>query len=66
MSLNEEMDPEGLVEHYQALSDKYIEEAKEFLKKGNLVQVLEKFWGLLFSMFAIADPHEPASTPYLE
>ena len=29
--LNEEMDPDELVEHYQALSDKYLEEAKELL-----------------------------------
>ncbi|MHC1599912.1 MAG: PaREP1 family protein, partial [Candidatus Methanospirareceae archaeon] len=43
--LNEELDPEGLVEHYQALSDKYIDEAKEFLKKGDLVQTSEKLWG---------------------
>ena len=44
-SLNEELDPEDLVEHYQALSEKYFEEAKEFLKKGDLVQASEKFWG---------------------
>ena len=55
-SLNEELDPEDLVEHYQALSEKYFEEAKEFLKKGDLVQaqpfkkaLMEnaslKFWG---------------------
>jgi hypothetical protein len=43
--LNEELDPEGLVEHYQALSDKYSEEAKEFLKEADLVQASEKFWG---------------------
>ncbi|RJS70242.1 hypothetical protein CW714_07620 [Methanophagales archaeon] len=43
-SLNEELDPEDLVEHYQALSEKYLEEAKEFLKK-DLVQASEKFWG---------------------
>jgi len=44
-SLNEELDPEDLVEHYQALSEKYFEEAKEFLKKRDLVQASEKFWG---------------------
>ena len=43
--LNEELDPEGLEEHYQALSDKYIEEAKELLNKGDLVQTSEKLWG---------------------
>ena len=42
--LNEELDPDELVEHYQALSDKYLEEAKELLKKGDLVQASEKFW----------------------
>jgi len=44
-SLNEELDPEDLVEHYQALSEKYLEEAKELLKKRDLVQASEKFWG---------------------
>ena len=43
--LNEELDPEGLVEHYQSLSEKYLGEARELLKKGDLVQVSEKFWG---------------------
>jgi hypothetical protein len=44
-NLNEELDPEDLVEHYQALSDKYFEEAKGFLKDGDVVQASEKFWG---------------------
>ena len=44
-SLNEELDPEELVEHYQALSEKYLEEARELLKKDDLVQASEKFWG---------------------
>jgi len=44
-SLNEEIDPEELVEHYQSLSEKYLTEAKEFLSKGSLVQASEKFWG---------------------
>ena len=43
--LGEESDPEELVEHYQALSEKYLDEAKEFLKKGDLVQTSEKMWG---------------------
>ena len=43
--LNEELDPDELVEHYQALSDKYLEEAKELLSKGDLIQASEKFWG---------------------
>ncbi len=44
-SLNEELDPEDLVEHYQALSEKYLTDAKKLLKKGDLVQASEKFWG---------------------
>ncbi len=44
-SLNEELDPEGLVEHYQSLSDKYLDDARELLKKGDLVLTSEKFWG---------------------
>lgn len=44
-SLNEELDPEELVEHYQSLSEKYLTEAKEFLNKGDLVQASEKFRG---------------------
>lgn len=44
-SLNEELDPEELVEHYGALSEKYIAEAKELLSKGDLVRTSEKLWG---------------------
>jgi len=44
-SLNEELDPEDLVEQYKALSKKYLAEAKEFLGKGDLVQASEKLWG---------------------
>jgi hypothetical protein len=43
--LNEELDPEGLVEHYRFLSEKYLDEAKELLKRGDLVQTSEKLWG---------------------
>ena len=43
--LNEELNPEDLVEHYQAMSEKYLAEAKEFLSKGDLVQTSEKLWG---------------------
>ena len=39
--LNEELDPEDLVEHYRALSEKYLAEAKEFLSKEDLVQTSE-------------------------
>ena len=43
--LNEELDPEELAEHYRALSEKYFEEAKDFLSKGDFVQTSEKLWG---------------------
>ena len=43
--LGEELDPEDLVEQYQTLSEKYLAEAKELLKEGNLVQASEKLWG---------------------
>ena len=43
--LNEELDPEDLVEHYRALSEKYLAEAKEFLSKEDIVQTSEKLWG---------------------
>jgi len=43
--LNEELDPEDLVEHYRALSEKYFAEAKEFFGKGDLLQTSEKLWG---------------------
>lgn len=33
------------LEHYQGLSKKYFEEAKEFLNKGNLAQTSERLWG---------------------
>ena len=42
--MNEKLDPEDVVEHYQALSRKYLAEAKEFLTKGDLVQTSEKLW----------------------
>jgi uncharacterized protein (UPF0332 family) len=43
--LNEELDPEDLVEQYRELSEKYLAEAKELLKKEDLVQASEKLWG---------------------
>jgi hypothetical protein len=43
--LDEELDPEELAEHYQALSRKYLTEAKEFLERGDAVQTSEKLWG---------------------
>jgi hypothetical protein len=44
-SLNEELDPEDLVEQYRELSEKYLAEAKELLSAGDLVQASEKLWG---------------------
>jgi len=44
-SLDEELDPEDLVEHYQSLSEKYLREARKLLKEGDLIQASEKFWG---------------------
>lgn len=43
--LNEKLDPEGLMEHYQTLSEKYLGEAKELLKERYLVQASAKLWG---------------------
>lgn len=43
--LDEELDPEDLVEHYQSLSERYLVEAKDFLDKGDLGQASEKLWG---------------------
>ena len=37
-SLNEELDPEDLAEHYQALSEKYLKDAKKLLSKDDRVQ----------------------------
>ena len=42
--LNKNIDPEDLVEHYRVLSEKYLTEARELLKKGDLVQASETFW----------------------
>jgi len=44
-SLDEELDPAQLVEHYQALSERYLGEAKNFLEEEDLVQASEKLWG---------------------
>jgi len=43
--LNKNIDPEDLVVHYRVLSEKYLTEARELLKKGDLVQASETFWG---------------------
>jgi len=34
-SLNEELDPEDLAKHYQALSEKYLKDAEELLNLGS-------------------------------
>lgn len=44
-SLNEELEPEDLIEQYQVLSDKYFNDAKELLEEDDLVQTSEKLWG---------------------
>lgn len=43
--LNEELDPEDLVEQYMVLSEKYLRDGKELLKEGDHVQASEKLWG---------------------
>jgi uncharacterized protein (UPF0332 family) len=43
--LNEELDPEDLIEHYKVLSEKYLAEGLKLLKEGDLVQASEKLWG---------------------
>ncbi|HEX30780.1 TPA: hypothetical protein ENG04_11945 [Candidatus Poribacteria bacterium] len=43
--LNEKLDPEELAENYRMLSEKYLEEADEFIEKGDYVQASEKLWG---------------------
>jgi hypothetical protein len=43
--LNEELDPEDMVEQYRELSEKYLADAKELLNAGDLVQASEKLWG---------------------
>lgn len=35
----------SLPEHYRALSEKYLKEARKFLSEGDLVQASEKLWG---------------------
>jgi hypothetical protein len=44
-SLKEELDPEEVVEHYEALCDYYYQDAKELLSQRNRVQASEKLWG---------------------
>jgi|YelNatPaOPRAMG01_1025707.scaffolds.fasta_scaffold16784_10 hypothetical protein len=44
-AFGEPLDPEVKVEMHLKLSEKYMMEAEEFLKKGDLVQASEKAWG---------------------
>jgi len=44
-TLEEPLDPESKVEIHLKLSEKYMVEAEEFLRKGDLVQASEKAWG---------------------
>ncbi len=47
-SLNEEIDPEELVEHYQTLNEKYLAAAKELLSKGDPDSKFGKIMGSYF------------------
>ena len=53
-SLNGELDPEDLVDHYQALSEKYLKDAQELLSKEDFVQASEKLWGTTASTVKMA------------
>lgn len=44
-SLDEDLDPDELVEQYGVLSEKYLAEGKELLEKDDPVQASEKLWG---------------------
>jgi hypothetical protein len=44
-SLDEELDPDELVDQYAALSEKYLAKGKELLEKDDPVQASEKLWG---------------------
>jgi hypothetical protein len=44
-AFGEPLDPEAKVEIHLKLSEKYMVEAEEFLRKGDLVQASEKAWG---------------------
>lgn len=52
--LNEELDPEDMVEHYRALSERYLKEGEELLKEGDLAQSSEKLWGAAASAVKMA------------
>ena len=43
-ALDEPLDPDELVEVHLKLLEKYMNEAEDFLKKGDYVQASEKVW----------------------
>jgi uncharacterized protein (UPF0332 family) len=43
--LDEALDPNDMAEFHLGLSEKYLDEAEEFLRKGDYVQASEKAWG---------------------
>jgi hypothetical protein len=42
--LDEALDPNDMAELHLGLSEKYLDEAEEFLRKGDYVQASEKAW----------------------
>ena len=44
-AFNENLDPEVRIEIHLKLSEKFLKEAEEFLRKGDLTQASEKAWG---------------------
>jgi len=48
-AFNENLDPEVRIEIHLKLSEKFLKEAEELLRKGDLTQASEKAWGGCFS-----------------
>jgi len=54
--VSKDLDPPERIELYINLHEKYLKEAEDFYKKGDLVQAGEKFWGALTALLnAIAE-----------
>ena len=54
--VSKDLDPSERIELYINLYEKYLKEAEDFYKKGDLVQAGEKFWGALTALLnAIAE-----------
>ena len=54
--VSKDLDPPERIELYINLYEKYLKEAEDFYKKGDLVQAGEKFWGALTALLnAIAE-----------